>query len=148
MEGRQWIPSSNQTREWKRTERCGKWLESPQVWDFSFKWRFFGFFLFLSHIQHCFICRPSDSTVSEDAVIEPRTIVTTALVVRRSNYSARSHPQVWDFSSLRFSTFLYHKASMDWWLWDWNKKFKILLFGENFVFAHAECALKKIICVL
>ncbi len=25
-------------------------------------------------IQHCLICRPSDSTVSEDAGIEPRTV--------------------------------------------------------------------------
>jgi hypothetical protein len=29
--------------------------------------------------QHCFICRPSDSTVSEDAGIEPRTVATSAL---------------------------------------------------------------------
>jgi hypothetical protein len=43
-------------------------------------------------IQHCFICRPSDSTVSEDAGIEPMTVATTALVVGRSNHSARSHP--------------------------------------------------------
>ncbi len=43
-------------------------------------------------IQHCFICRPSDSTVSEDAGIEPRTVATTALAVRRSNNSALSHP--------------------------------------------------------
>jgi hypothetical protein len=35
-------------------------------------------------IQHCIICRLSDSTVSEDAEIEPRTSV---LAVRRSNYS-------------------------------------------------------------
>ncbi len=27
-------------------------------------------------IQHCFICRPSASTVSEDAGIEPRTVAT------------------------------------------------------------------------
>jgi hypothetical protein len=33
------------------------------------------------HIQHCFICRPSDSTVSEDAGIEPRTVATSALTV-------------------------------------------------------------------
>jgi hypothetical protein len=33
-------------------------------------------------IQHCFICRPSDSTVSEDAGNEPRTVVTSALAVR------------------------------------------------------------------
>jgi hypothetical protein len=41
-------------------------------------------------IQHCFICRPSDSTLSEDAGIEPRTvaIATMALAVRRSNHSA------------------------------------------------------------
>ncbi len=44
----------------------------------------YGFFLHF--IQHCFICRPSDSTVSEDAEIEPRTFATTALAVRRSNH--------------------------------------------------------------
>jgi hypothetical protein len=38
----------------------------------------------MSDIQHCFICRPSDSTLSEDAGIEPRTVATTALAVRRS----------------------------------------------------------------
>jgi hypothetical protein len=27
-------------------------------------------------IQHCFICRPSNFTVSEDAGIEPRTVAT------------------------------------------------------------------------
>jgi hypothetical protein len=29
---------------------------------------------FLYFIQHCFICRPSDSRVSEDAGIEPRLL--------------------------------------------------------------------------
>ncbi len=43
-------------------------------------------------IQHCFICRPSDSTVPEDTGIEPRTVRTSALIVRRSNHSARCHP--------------------------------------------------------
>ncbi len=33
---------------------------------------FFRFFLFMYDIQHCFICRPSDSAVSEDAGIEPQ----------------------------------------------------------------------------
>ncbi len=43
-----------------------------------------GFFcIFHFFIQHCFTCRPSDSTVS-----------TTALAVRRSNQSARSGPQI------------------------------------------------------
>ncbi len=42
-----------------------------------------GFFRFFSMycIQHCFICRPSDTTVSEDAGIEPRTVATAALAV-------------------------------------------------------------------
>ncbi len=48
--------------------------------DFWIFWKYF--------IQHCFICRHSDSTVSE----KPRTIATFALAVRRSNPSARSHP--------------------------------------------------------
>jgi hypothetical protein len=55
---------------------------------------FFSFFLFTYDIQDCFICRLSDSIVSEDAVIEPRTVATTALAVRRFNHSARSHPQL------------------------------------------------------
>ncbi len=38
------------------------------------------------NIQHCFICRPSDSTVPTDAGIEIRTVATGALAVRRSNH--------------------------------------------------------------
>ncbi len=34
----------------------------------------FDFFMYF--IQHCFICRPSISNVSEDAGIEPRTVAT------------------------------------------------------------------------
>jgi hypothetical protein len=63
---------------------------------------------FLVLVQHCFIRRPSDSTVSEDAGIEPWTVATSTLAVRRSNHSAslihnstrfhphsaRSHPQL------------------------------------------------------
>jgi hypothetical protein len=48
------------------------------------------FFMYV--IQHCVICRTSDSTVSEDAGMEPRTAATLALTARRSNHSARSHP--------------------------------------------------------
>jgi hypothetical protein len=35
--------------------------------------------LFMYFIQHCFICRPSDSTVSTDAGIELKTVATFAL---------------------------------------------------------------------
>jgi hypothetical protein len=49
--------------------------------------------------QHCFICRPSDSTMSEDAGIELRTVATSAFSVRKSDHarhpqSARFHPQL------------------------------------------------------
>jgi len=50
---------------------------------------FLDFFMYF--IQQCFICRPSDSTVSEDTEIELRTVATLALTVWRSNNSARSH---------------------------------------------------------
>ncbi len=36
-----------------------------------------GFFQYF--IQHCFFCRPSDSAVSEDDGIEPRTVAISAL---------------------------------------------------------------------
>jgi hypothetical protein len=44
--------------------------------------KYLGFFL-MYNIQRCFICRHSDSTVSEDAGIEPRTVAlaSTALAV-------------------------------------------------------------------
>jgi hypothetical protein len=50
---------------------------------------FIRFFMYVL-IQHCFICRPSDSTVSEDAGsgTEPRTVATSALIVRGSSHSA------------------------------------------------------------
>ncbi len=53
---------------------------------------FFIYFYVGYIIQHCFICRPSDFTVSEDAGIEPRTVTTLALAARRSNHLAGSHP--------------------------------------------------------
>jgi hypothetical protein len=65
-------------------------------WSFrrTLKGDCFGFFTFIYVIQHSFICRPSDSTVSDDAGIEPRTVATLALTVRRSNHLARSHPHL------------------------------------------------------
>ncbi len=59
-------------------------------------WGFFCFFMY--DIQHCFICRPSNSTVSEDAVIERRIVATLALTARRSNQSAISYPQLGQIS--------------------------------------------------
>ncbi len=45
-------------------------------------WGIFSLFI-LYNIQHC---RPSDSTVPTDAGIEPKTVATGALAVRRSNH--------------------------------------------------------------
>ncbi len=59
----------------------------------SFLLKGFILFYFSYLIQQCFICCPSDSTVSEDAEIEPRrTVATSAFTIRQSNHSARSHP--------------------------------------------------------
>ncbi len=54
----------------------------------NLKGGFLEFFFFMNDTQHSFICLPSDTTVSEDAGIEPRTVATTALAVRRSKKSA------------------------------------------------------------
>ncbi len=54
------------------------------------RWLIFCIF-FNYFIQSCFICRPLDSIVPEDAGIEPKTVVTLVLAGRRSNYSARSY---------------------------------------------------------
>ncbi len=68
-------------------------------WELQYFFRFHckggDFWIFSTYydIQHCFVCCLSDSTVSEDAGIEHRTVATTALAVRRSNHSARSHPR-------------------------------------------------------
>ncbi len=45
-------------------------------------------------IQHCFICRPSDSTMLEDAGIELWTVAKLSLAFRRSNRSARSQNRI------------------------------------------------------
>jgi hypothetical protein len=44
-------------------------------------------------VQQCFISRPLDYTVSEDAGIEPRIVATFAVKVRCSTHLARSDPQ-------------------------------------------------------
>ncbi len=45
------------------------------------RWRDLNKLSFIYDIQHCYICRPSDSTVSKDAGIEPRTVATEALAL-------------------------------------------------------------------
>ncbi len=57
-------------------------------------------------IQNCFICRPSDSTASEDAW----TFATLALAAKRSNRSARSHPQYFALEYF-FSKFVFNDGN-------------------------------------
>ncbi len=46
------------------------------IWVIGNKGGFFGIFLFyVRYSTLLFICRPSDSTVCEDAGIEPRTVI-------------------------------------------------------------------------
>ncbi len=84
-------------------------LSLPLILSLSLLFVLFFLFLFTSFsqkslyttkIQHCFICSPSDSTVSEHAGIEPKTFATfshsqsDALTTRLdlTHNSARSHP--------------------------------------------------------
>jgi hypothetical protein len=53
---------------------------------FFFLYIFFEKIFFSYYNLHCFICRPSDSTVPTDAGIEARTVATGALAVGRSNH--------------------------------------------------------------
>jgi hypothetical protein len=53
-------------------------------------------------IQHCFICRLSDSAVSEDAEIEPRNVATLASTARRSYHLARSHPKAQNYMEFQY----------------------------------------------
>ncbi len=58
-------------------------------------WDFFSMFFLFFCTQHCFICRPSDSTVSEDAGIKPRTVAILALDVPRRAYSMQIELCLW-----------------------------------------------------
>jgi hypothetical protein len=54
-----------------------------------FKGDFFGLLFFVYVIQHCFVWRPSDSTVSEECWVSNLILARTT---RRSNHSTR-YPQ-------------------------------------------------------
>ncbi len=77
----------------RRVQSFGRYHHNYTVRYFAHKQNFFsvflpGFFLdFYSvfYIQRCFIYRPSNSTVSENAGIEPRSVAISALAVRGSN---------------------------------------------------------------
>jgi hypothetical protein len=87
-----WILRSRRSTSAHRLIRYIPFIFTSHVCFLAYVYGFYSIgwkvFLFMYHNQHCFICRPSDSTVSEDAGIEPRTVATSALAVRRSNHSA------------------------------------------------------------
>jgi hypothetical protein len=68
---------------WVRTSSLSS-SSTRSLYSKELKGEFLGFFLFMFDIQHCFICRPSDSTGSEAAGIELRTVATLTLTARRS----------------------------------------------------------------
>ncbi len=73
--------SASAAESWSRGGMVA-WDSNCACENFYHLSKFFFFFLFSYYIQHCFICRPSDSTVPTDA----RTVATGALTVRRSNH--------------------------------------------------------------
>ncbi len=74
--------------------RAADKVQQYKEWTITYLGHVSSVLVFYYSIQHCFICRASDSPVSEDAGIESRTVATLALTARRSNHSARSHPFV------------------------------------------------------
>jgi len=81
--------NSNNSKEKYITPNSPKenilWKHRETEWEANYSWKLITFLYF---IQHCFICRQSDSTISEDAGIEPRIVATLALSDRRSKHSA------------------------------------------------------------
>jgi hypothetical protein len=73
-----------------QTSMYKTFLRTPHLAPRFFKMGILLSFIVLYFILHRFIYRPSDSTVSEDAGIKPRTVATSALAVRRSHLSAIS----------------------------------------------------------
>ncbi len=73
-----------------RLRRWNGWIRSTHRWTSLNNITFL-----MCIIQHCFICRPSDSPRSEAAAIERRTVATWALAVRWyiTMHSDRSHPK-------------------------------------------------------
>jgi hypothetical protein len=70
-----WQPFSNFIGSSMAKSLCQKFLSIGEFYAWIFKY----------FIQHCFICRPLDSTFFKYAGIEPRTAATLALAVRRPN---------------------------------------------------------------
>ncbi len=98
-----------------------------------------GFFEYF--IQHCFICCSSDSTVSEDAGIEPHwTVATLSLAVWRSNHSARSHNYCSRISLSGFIFFVSNIFRINLvWLWCWLEYVAMMMFGW-FLFLKFPCS--------
>jgi hypothetical protein len=87
--GRQWADLMWRDDEWIEGVVAG-WLMDCftalmcGIARFQFLNSFFSLYTLITS-YHCFICRFSDSIVSEEAGIEPRTVATLALSVWRSN---------------------------------------------------------------
>ncbi len=91
-----YIPLNDLTQCSSKQRLAERYFNSIFVQEFCFKSFFSCLFhislcrnepiiLFAYVIQHCFICRPPDSTVSEDAEIEPSIVATLELTARRPN---------------------------------------------------------------
>jgi hypothetical protein len=70
------IPAENKVR--KHNHVCGTppCFKGHSSVSRAVLWISFGY-----GAEHCFTCRPSDSTVSEDAGIKPRTVATITVTV-------------------------------------------------------------------
>ncbi len=73
---------------YKLPRKARSWMLKGDFLDFLY------FFTYV--IQQCFICRPSNSTVSEDGGIKPIDCCCFRIDSQTlSNHTARSHPECW-----------------------------------------------------
>jgi hypothetical protein len=84
-----------------RREKVGVIVKGGSFWIFSF----------YGDIQHCFICRSSDSTVSEDAEIAPRTVATIQHWLSDALTARLDLIHIFFFFSLLYST-LFHLSPL------------------------------------
>jgi hypothetical protein len=96
-------------------------------------------------IQHCFICRPSDSTVSDFSGIELKTVATLALTARRSNHSAKSYPHYTYILYFYLYIYIYKFGLENRWTWTQNDAEYLLFIVQlfNLSFQASKVVLRK-----
>jgi hypothetical protein len=103
---------------------CSRSQDQPHLYKRDFFW----FFM----CKHCFIRRPSNSTVSEDAGIELRAVATCQSEAR-TNHSARSLPPNSAEGVFRFNKFIGKISVMNFGIRLKREAFNLLATAHSFL---------------